>query len=292
MSGVTDKDDALIALVKDLAAAQKVAQAEQKVAQAKQEAEQKAAFAELKRELTATKAEVVASRLELTALTTEVSKLKAQIATNEGASAATPQEYEDAGRRFISSELERRFGLRAISDASPHRAEGDIRDDAAHDFRSVEWDYRMPVTVSAQPTHPGKAADFIIYFDRDRYICPPRPAVALRLTPTKAPGAEAPPGCDYMAIFEITTVENWTRGQSALLPRLEERLRVSLDRARANSVEVGDDILRVVAVIGVVSPYSCQPSVGFKVTAIAFPLLFRMMSAARFVFLLLTYEPS
>jgi hypothetical protein len=238
---------------------------------------QKAAIADLTKEM-------AASRVEVKELKSVVSVLQAQLAVDDGVSAATPKEYEDAGRIYITGELERRFGLRAVLGASPHRLEGDIREDVAPDFRTVEWDYRMPVTVSAPPTHPNKAADFLIYRDLERYTWPKRPVTGMHLTPTKTPGGAAPPVCDYMAIFEIAWGDSWARGSRSLLPRLEERLRVSLDRARAFSEEI-DGILSVCAVVGVLSPFPCQDSVGARINAAAHPLLFEMMGAGRFVFL-------
>ena len=194
----------------------------------------------------------------------------------EGESAVTPAAYEEGGRAYISGELERRFGLRAVLGASAHRLEGEIVDDARFSF---EWDFRMPVTVSVAPTHPGKAADFLIYPDMGQYVCPPRPASGRHLTPSKLPGSAELPLCDYVAIFEITTSDRWS---TSLLPRLEARLRVSLDRARALTDGI-EDILDVCAVIGVVSPFSCQRSVAARITAGAFPLLSAMMHSGRFV---------
>lgn len=191
----------------------------------------------------------------------------------EGESAATPAAYEEGGRAYISGELERRFGLRAVLCASAHRLEGEIMDDA---HSSVEWDFRMPVTVSAAPTHPGKAADFLVFPDKDQYARPPQPAIGRHLTPSKLPGGAEPLPCDYAAIFEITTSGYWPK---ALLPRLEARLRVSLDRARALTAGI-EGILDVCAVIGVVSPLTCQRGVAARITAGVFPLLSAMMHSA------------
>jgi hypothetical protein len=90
-----------------------------------------------------------------------------------------------------------------------------------------------------------------------------------------------------MAIFEITTSVDWAK---PLLPRLEARLRVTLDRARALADGI-EGILDVCAVIGVVSPASCQRSVAARVAAGVFPLLSTMMHNGRFVFLQRGYSP-
>lgn len=240
---------------------------------------QEATFAALAADVAASRADVAASRAEVRELRTEVASLRAQMADDAVESVATPRAYEDSARSFLLSELERRFGLRAIAGASPHRLEGEIG--LAGD--SAEWDFRLPVTVFAPPTHPTKSLDFVIFPDKERYVCPPRPTEARRLTPTRTPGAVAPPVCDYMVVFEITTSDRWPRG---LLPRLEQRLRVTLDRARAQPGQGGiEDVLSVCAVIGVVSPFACEESVGARVSETSFPLLFRMMSEARFVWL-------
>ena len=256
----------MMANAEKVQAEQKAAQAEQKAAQA----EQKAALAEQK--------------AALDELTKEVKGLKGRLAelqAEEVASAATPKEYEDAGRAFISDELERRFGLRAIADASPNR----VIDDS-------QWDYRMPVTMSgAPPTHPGKQGEeFVIFPAMERYVCPPRPKEGRQLTPTKTPGAASPPACDYIVIFEITTSRAWSAGRSSpMLLRLEQRLRVTLDRARATAADIPDDILSVCALVGVVAPASCQESVAAKMESAArsgsLPHLTKMMREGRFVFL-------
>jgi hypothetical protein len=267
-----DNPDIKTILATMMANAEK-AQAEQKAAQAEQkaaQAEQKAALAELAKEVRELKGELVATNKRL-----------AELQADDVASATTPKEYEDLGRAFISGELERRFGLRAIADASPNRA-----------VDGLQWDYRLPVTVSgAPPTHPGKQGEeFIIYPDMERYFCPPRPKEGRQLTPTKTPGAAVPPACDYMVVFEITTSRSWTAGSRPMLLRLEQRLRITLDRARSTTAGVPDDILSVCALVGVVSPFSCQDSVRAKMANAeadgSLPLLSKMMGGGRFVFLL------
>ena len=237
----------------------------------KSQAEQKAtlaALAELAKEVKELKGELLATNKRL-----------AELQAEDVASATTPKEYEDIGRAFVSGELERRFGLRAIADASPNRL-----------VDGSQWDYRLSVTVPAPPTHPGKQGEeFIIYPAMERYICPPRPEMGRQLTPTKTPGAAAPPACDYIVIFEITTSRSWTAGSGSLLRRLEQRLRITRDRARSTTEGIPDDILSVCALVGVVSPFSCQESVGAKMANAevngSLPLLSKMMGGGRFVFL-------
>jgi hypothetical protein len=88
-----------------------------------------------------------------------------------------------------------------------------------------------------------------------------------------------------MAIFEITTAKRWPM---SLLARLEQRLAVSLDRARALNPDAAElSVLAVVAVVGVLGTDACPESVSTRLARSAgTPLLREMASAARFVFLL------
>jgi hypothetical protein len=205
--------------------------------------------------------------------------IAARLAAQEGESAGTPAAYEESGREFLAREMERRFGLRIVPGARVHRLNYEIPD--AGDA-SMEWDFRAPVAVSNPPSHAMNAADMVIYPDRERYISPPGVECGRHLTPTKAPGSKALPTCDYIAIFEITTNENWPK---PLLPRLEARLRITLDRARAHSPpEVGEQgILDVCGIIGIVTPHAKKDSVATRVKAETFPLLYAMMESGRFV---------
>jgi hypothetical protein len=124
------------------------------------------------------------------------------------------------------------------------------------------------------------------------YVRPMRPAAPRILTTTKTAGGTAPPACDFLAIFEMTTAEKWAAN---LLERLEERLRVSLDRARSLADGVAS-VLDVVGVVGVVSPFTCQRSVaarlGRQESAEALRLLRELAGAARFVCIELEVSPS
>jgi hypothetical protein len=201
-------------------------------------------------------------------------------------SVATPKVYEEKGRAYVMGELETRFGLRAVDGFSPHRLGGEIHSGD----KSVEWDFRMPVTVTASPpTRPGKSADFIIYPSKSEYVRPLKPLKERRLTPTKATSATPhSQECHYVVVFEITTTIKWSR---KLLARLEERLCVSLDRARDLTKEI-QEIVDVCAVVGVVAPTHCQESIGMSLKENKFPLLHRMMTEGRFVWLLLQVSPS
>jgi hypothetical protein len=205
----------------------------------------------------------------------------AEEASAASSSAATPAAYEEAGREHLLSIIEDTFGLRVPENVRSHRLQGEA------DFSS-EWDFRVPVMCSGVPRNHRASEDFIIYPTHDAYTRPARPSRARQLTPTKIPGSPGGTYSDFMAIFEITTEEEWSK---KLCLRMETRLAVSLGRAR--ELQPRDEaplgICDVVAVIGVVGVASCQRSVPSQVKT---PLLREMMDAARFVFVRLPYSGS
>ncbi len=208
-------------------------------------------------------------------------------AGDDATTAETPAAYESRARRTLISELERHCGLRVLTGASTHRLQGDILGAGG---RSVEWDFRAPVTVfDVPPSHSSASDEFIIYPKHPSYARPPRPSEPRTLTPTKVVGGAAAPPCDFLAIFEVTTKEKWS---AELLPRLEERLFLSLDRARSNATSEIAGILDVVAVVGVVSPFSCQRSVAQRLATNSHRLLGEMATAGRFVFIEMEASPS
>lgn len=227
--------------------------------------------------------------------------LKAYFREEEGGtadSALTPQDYEEAGRRYLLANLEDVFGLRVVETAGVHRLQNEIVASLGDKYFNSEWDFRAPVNCTgAGARNATKSDDFIIFPDSEAYRRPPRPAREKQLTPTKI-GSNLSTFSDFMAIFKITTTTTWAKG---LVPRLEQRLMVFLDRARAvqaglegNDIAAGRaqrtlGILDVVAVIGVVSPTSCQKNITANVTRTETPLLFEMMGASRFVFIRLPY---
>ena len=173
----------------------------------------------------------------------------------------------------------------------PSRAEGEIFDPTSAD-PPAQWDYRMPVVVlGPPPAIPTAAKDFLVY-GHSAYTRPPAPAQERHLTPTKAvrggglpASAEEPPLilCHYMVIFEITMAKSWVARN--VLARLERRLYISLDRARAQDLGI-NNILDVVAVVGIVAPNSFTKEVVKTVVAKSYPLLHAMMVTGRFVWLM------
>ena len=258
--------------------------------------------------LAATLASLTASQA---ATATSLAKIAAALRNGaDEASAATPAGYVERGRRLLRAQLERRCGLRILAGAALQRLEGGAID---ADGRSVEWDFCAPAAISSlPPSAAAEDASFAIYYTHAAYIRPLRPQQPRHLMPSKAPGELHPIACDFMAVFEITTSSNWAK---LLLICLEERLRVSLQRACAMDGASADggggsgggssdgkgsssasdrkalSILDVVAVIGVVSPFSCRRGVAARLAADgALVLLREMAQAGRFVCLVLEDE--
>ena len=109
------------------------------------------------------------------------------------------------------------------------------------------------------------------------------------MTPSKFRGKPVPPSAHYLAIFEVTVARKWTHSSSkdpGLLERLEQRLAISLDRARSAHVAGVERISDLVAVVGVVAPASYTDSVRSRMCKLsAPPLLKELMDASRFVFI-------
>jgi hypothetical protein len=171
-----------------------------------------------------------------------------------------------------------------------------------HDLSDFEWDARVfldSVPISAAGTltllNPD-GRDFIVYGGHPIFNRPP--AVAKRpLSPyRKRPSQRQRVMAEYIGIFEVTRVYDWTQRSSTrgpLLPRLELRLAVSLERALAVAAAAGSqapsDILDVVGVIGVCGINDCFAAVsGLLGTAAGrgeFPLLSKLFATGRFIFI-------
>jgi hypothetical protein len=156
-----------------------------------------------------------------------------------------------------------------------------------------QWDFRAPVRCAATRGDPRNVSGtFEAFLSEEGYIRPPNIPTRV-ITPTKAGGAAEPIAAEYLAVFEITSGPNWTRGHRPLLPRLETRLRLSLERAKAHGYLASHHtITDLVAVVGVVSPHECSRSVCDRMDVEApegelhpFVHLKAMMVAGRFVFI-------
>ena len=198
----------------------------------------------------------------------------------------TSAAYEEAARAYLPGVLIRHCGLNVIPFVPVHRLQFEIG--ATAGVESLEWNFRAPVRVkSTPPSAPTKNQTFIIYPAQDSYLRPDA-RVPRAISPLKSRGETVK--CDYLAIFEVTTGPQWAK---SLLLRLEERLYVTLERYKVVALERGDvHITDVVAVVGVVSPFSCQRSVAHNMAGGRFPLLHAMQEHARFVFVHLPCEGS
>jgi hypothetical protein len=219
-------------------------------------------------------------------------QFKEMLAGDEGATLMTPADYEDAARPFLRDVvLPHWLGLLPVAGTLLERAEGD-------DASAFQWDFRAPVRVSTlPPSGPPTGSPLIVYPSYERYQRPSPPLVERHLTPTKVPGATAPPAADYMAIFEVTIARSWSSlNEGSLLWRLEQRLFVSLQRAMALQAEGAAplNITDVVAVVGVVGAFSCRQSVSALMGRTGAPPLLRtLMQQARFIFVSRPYgDPS
>lgn len=212
---------------------------------------------------------------------------KELLAGEDAATVKTPADYEEAARPLLrDTVLPQWLGLLPLAGTLLERGEGQIS--------SFQWDFRAPVRVSTlPPSGPPTGASLVVYPSYPAYQRPsPPPAqqhyVERHLTPTKVPGAAAPPVAHFMAVFEVTIAPTWSSlDPGSLLWRLEERLAVSLQRATAlqDPADPLLDITDVVAVVGVVGVFNCKRSVGTLMSRPgAPPLLRKLMDQARFVF--------
>lgn len=193
--------------------------------------------------------------------------------------------YEDKVRALLPGILLRKCGLETIRGADVNR----------HSFLGMEWDFRVPVTVAETAPHSNADPDFVVFPSRLHYIRP-EPVTARNVTPTKFGGAQVPPAAHYLAIIEATVSSKWTKStlRPGLLTRLEQRLRVSLDRAISEGVTGVTKITDLVSVVGVAAPTEYTMSVRAIMSASAgdsAPILLKeLMDAGRFVFFKVTRD--
>lgn len=216
-----------------------------------------------------------------------IAQLVARLADDDGTTVLSDAQYEARARDFVSSELLRRCGLEVVAGVDLTRAR----------LEGLQWDFRAPVTVAGAAAHPNAEADvFAVFPSAPHYVRPPTLA-ARKLTPSRFGTAASEPLAHYLAVFEFTTAPQWARrykdrdGAPAktMLVRLEERLRLSLERARsAGLLGAADGILDLVAAVGVVAPTTCADSVAAQMAKEQAPqLLGMLMRAGRFVALVL-----
>ena len=169
------------------------------------------------------------------------------------------------------------------------------------DLSDFEWDAR--VFLNSVPLSPEgtftlmspDGRDFIVY---GGYALFNRPAAVAKraLSPYRSHSSGKQVAAEYLGIFEVTRVHDWTRQSGTrgpLLPRLERRLMVSLDRALSVAAETRSpapsSVLDVVGVIGVCGVNDCAASVCGALSSGAgrgeFPLLSRLCEEGRFIFI-------
>ena len=201
--------------------------------------------------------------------------------------------YEHLAYQFIIANMPQLCGWTVQGRIPIQRFQGDLSD--------FEWDAR--VFLDSVPLSPAgtltllspDGRDFIVYGGYALFNRPP--AVDKRaLSPFRSRSSGLRVSAEYLGIFEVTRVYDWTRQSGTrgpLLPRLERRLWVSLERALAVAAEAGlpkpSSILDVVGVIGVCGVNDCGASVSGALSSDAgrgeFPLLSLLFAAGRFIFI-------
>ena len=151
----------------------------------------------------------------------------------------------------------------------------------------MQWDARFSVQCPAEWSQEQPPSALMYTYGGGQYSRPD-PIQPRQISPTKPLLAE------YFAVLEYTRFPGWTStwknmdsGQvrKALLPRLETRMLVCIQRAGAAGVE-STGILDLVAVVGVVGEDRCQESVEESLSKADCPHvnLRKLFLARRFVF--------
>ena len=150
----------------------------------------------------------------------------------------------------------------------------------------LQWDARFSVVCDSS-WKAGDRSSFFFVYGGNQYQRPEKLPAPRHLSPTKVAAAE------YFAVLEYTRIpgrhEGWRsdtgKTRKALLPRLEQRLAICLQRAGAAGI-VASSILDIVAVVGVVGENVCQEAVEAQLSKADCPFanLQAMFTARRFVF--------
>ena len=206
-----------------------------------------------------------------------------QAEADGASSAVTDAGYEKYVRESVlPAALLRRCGLNVVRGVDLERS--------ATALPPIQWDFRAPVLIAQTEPEPNSViGEFEVFPSKPAYV---RPAAreARNVTPTVF-GSSTPPAAYYFAIFEITTAEKWTlpRGDDAtgMLERLEQRLRLTVGRARDNGyLDAAATVTDLVAVVGIVAPKAYTQSVGDRMGKLSAPVFLKaMMEAGRFVFI-------
>ena len=207
------------------------------------------------------------------------------------ASAATPKDYEARAVELLPGWLWRRCGLIVVPGVPVRRMTGEIF--GVGSIPSFEWDFRAPVlSLRGDPQEPRSSSTFVIYPSRDAFVRA-LPHERRVLSPLKVGVDDI--AVDGLAVFEVTTSHAWATkrsGNKSLLQRLEERLFISLERAKsiATTDHATLTILDVISVVGIVTPHALAQAVATQMTGPAYPLLRVLMDSGRFVCMVLPFE--
>lgn len=200
---------------------------------------------------------------------------------------ASGRDYEELANRATDRLLLRFSGL--VVDRGGRRSIPSS--DVAAGY--MQWDARYSVSVATDWTPPPPSPEFYVYGGHNAYLPPPMLKAPRQLSPSKDM-----PKTSYLAVLEFTQHGDWTKTwtpdtgktRKSLLVRIEERLRVTLQRAGAAGVELpttsDDAVKHVVALAGVVGQYECRESVEdlLSKSPSLFPLTAAIFKAHRFVF--------
>lgn len=155
----------------------------------------------------------------------------------------------------------------------------------------VQWDARFSVVPLPAWNPPAQTADFVTY-GTNKYRRPQALTSVRQLSPSKDQ-----PRAMWFAVIEYTRwggwTEDWTGARSkkvrkSLLPRLEARLLMATDRAKAASSGEAQPVtaLDAIAAVGVVGEDDCKESVEALLgrSPCEWPTLKALFDAGRFVF--------
>jgi hypothetical protein len=176
-------------------------------------------------------------------------------------------QYEEDSRNWLPSQLLQRCGLVVVENIDVQRT----------NLVGLQWDFRAPVILARTEPHPNMELDAFEIFPSGTpsYLRPSASVEPRYLTPTKFGGAAHPPSGQYLALFEFTTADRWSKRAKrrddstfkTMASRLNERLAKSLDRAKdVGYISSNARITDLVAVIGVVAPTACTASMTFTMT--------------------------
>ena len=201
--------------------------------------------------------------------------------------------YEHLAMRYITANMPQLCGWYVRSDVPIQRFKGDLS--------GYEWDARIFLntvrrsSAEAFTLRLADGRDFIVYGGLPSFQRPP--VVKKRaLSPFRHEESGRLVKCEYVGIFEVTRMHDWTRrvgDRTSLLPRLETRLHMSFERASAVASKQNEatpfDISHVVGVIGVCGVDSCMNAVNDVLTRDTgrrmFPMLHSLFAAGRFIFI-------